>query len=628
MQPLAGLLVVDLTRHLPGPFASRELLRLGARVVRLESPDGDPLRAIAPQWDAALNAGKESVVCDLKAEPELGRALCARADVVLEGFRPGVAARLGVGPDDVPDRVVYCSLTGFGVDGRHALRAGHDLNYLGWAGALADTAPALPPVQAADLGAGALAAVAEILAALLERERTGHGARLVVSMTHGSHRFVSHRVAGDPRPHLLTGGLACYRIYATADGRWLTRGRARSPLLRATVRAARAPRPRAVALRGRPAVAHRRARRDLRDANARRVARALRRGGRRGRPGRDARGGCRRPGHRRVAARPSHGSANIRRRGAPSSVSDRCTDAAPRRDRHRRGRDDRRFDPGPTRTELLVVREDGVWRVPRRVGWRRGAFREPAAPSRQPGRRAGASWPSSATVPSTPSTRTGPGLGCWCAAATRRGRPTAAGSRSCATAGSSVARRNGTARRERSRRARATRARRGHPTDGGSPSSATAWSRSCRHRAGAVSALLAGVDPDWSPDGTEDRVRRRGRRRDSRRRRDGRAHRRARRGRDLSCVLPRHVDGRRRPRRQRHRVRGRRGGAARSASAHASTCGASPSAPSCFPTSISARRARWQSRASAAGTSSASPPPSTTSAAGRSGSAGRAPGGR
>src|SRR6186997_3440018 len=158
MQPLSGTLVVDLTRYLPGPFASRELLRLGARVVRLESPDGDPLRAIAPQWDAALNAGKESVVCDLKAEPKLGRALCARADIVLEGFRPGVAARLGVGPDDVPDRVVYCSLTGFGVEGRHALRAGHDLNYLGWAGALADTAPALPPVQAADLGAGALAA--------------------------------------------------------------------------------------------------------------------------------------------------------------------------------------------------------------------------------------------------------------------------------------------------------------------------------------------------------------------------------------------------------------------------------------------------------------------------------------
>jgi alpha-methylacyl-CoA racemase len=224
VQPLAGLLVVDLTRHLPGPFASRELLRLGARVVRLESPDGDPLRAIAPQWDAALNAGKESVVCDLKAEPELGRALCARADIVLEGFRPGVAARLGIGPDDVPDRVVYCSLTGFGVEGRHGLRAGHDLNYLGWAGMLEDTAPGLPPLQPADLAAGALGAVAEVLAALLERARTGRGERLTISMTHGSHRLVAHRLGGDPLPRFLTGGLACYRIYPTADGRQLTVG--------------------------------------------------------------------------------------------------------------------------------------------------------------------------------------------------------------------------------------------------------------------------------------------------------------------------------------------------------------------------------------------------------------------
>src|SRR5919197_2902669 len=114
VEPLRGVLVVDLTRNLPGPFASRELLRLGARVVRLEAPEGDPLRPLAPAWDAALNAGKESVVCDLKREPELGRALCARADVVLVAFRPGVAARLGIGPVDVPERVVYCSITGFG----------------------------------------------------------------------------------------------------------------------------------------------------------------------------------------------------------------------------------------------------------------------------------------------------------------------------------------------------------------------------------------------------------------------------------------------------------------------------------------------------------------------------------
>lgn len=222
MQPLSETLVVDLTRYLPGPFASRELLRYGARVVRLESPEGDPLRTIAPTWDAFLNAGKESVVCDLKEDPELGRGLCARADVVLEGFRPGVAERLGIGPGELPDGVVYCSLTGFGADCTHAGRAGHDLNYLGYAGVLADTAPALPPVQIADLGAGALAAVGEILAALLERERTGRGRRIVVSMTHGAHRLAAHRLGGEPVPRLLTGGLACYRIYEAADRRFLT----------------------------------------------------------------------------------------------------------------------------------------------------------------------------------------------------------------------------------------------------------------------------------------------------------------------------------------------------------------------------------------------------------------------
>ena len=218
-----------MTRYLPGAFASRELQRLGARVIRLEQPDGDPMRHVAPAWDEALNAGKESVVCDLKSEPELGRALCARADVVLEGFRPGVAARLGVGPDDVPETVVYCSITGFGTDGPHTGRVGHDLNYLGWAGVLEDTAPGLPPLQPADLAAGALGAVAEVLAALLERTRTGRGARLTISMTHGSHRLVSHRLdahgkTGDPLPRFLTGGLACYRIYPTGDARHLTVG--------------------------------------------------------------------------------------------------------------------------------------------------------------------------------------------------------------------------------------------------------------------------------------------------------------------------------------------------------------------------------------------------------------------
>jgi crotonobetainyl-CoA:carnitine CoA-transferase CaiB-like acyl-CoA transferase len=218
VEPLAGILVADFTRNLPGPFAGRELLRLGAHVVRVEAPEGEPLRAAAPGWEAALNAGKESVVWDLERDPELGPELCERADVVLEGFRPGVAERLGIGPDSAGPRTVYCSITGFGPGDE---RAGHDLNYVGWAGLLDDTAPALPPVQIADLAGGALFAVVDILAALLERERTGRGARLTVSMTHNSHRLAAHRLHGEPE-RMLTGGLACYRLYETADGRWLT----------------------------------------------------------------------------------------------------------------------------------------------------------------------------------------------------------------------------------------------------------------------------------------------------------------------------------------------------------------------------------------------------------------------
>jgi alpha-methylacyl-CoA racemase len=218
VEALAGILVADFTRYLPGPFASRELLERGARVVRVETLEGDPLRAVAPGWDAALNAGKESVVWDLEQDPELGRSLCGRADVVLEGFRPGVAQRLGIGATDVPDTVVYCSITGFGADDR---RPGHDLNYVGWAGLLEDTAPALPPVQIADLAGGALYAVVEILAALLERERSGRGRHITVSMTHNAHRLAAHRLHGEPE-QTLTGALACYRIYETHDGRFVT----------------------------------------------------------------------------------------------------------------------------------------------------------------------------------------------------------------------------------------------------------------------------------------------------------------------------------------------------------------------------------------------------------------------
>jgi alpha-methylacyl-CoA racemase len=166
------------------------------------------------------NRGKQSAVLDLERieDREVARRLAHQVDVVVESFRPGVAARLGVGPEHAGERTVYVSLTGFGLEGRHARRAGHDLNYLGWAGALAETGPGLPPLPFADF-AGAYRAVAAILAALLERERTGRGSRLVVSMAHEAHELARARP-----PEILTGRLACYRTYATADGRHVTVG--------------------------------------------------------------------------------------------------------------------------------------------------------------------------------------------------------------------------------------------------------------------------------------------------------------------------------------------------------------------------------------------------------------------
>ena len=101
--------MVELARYLPGAYAGRELLRRGARVVRVEAPEGDPMRTGAPAWDEALRRGKESVVCALPEDSAFARAICSRADVVLEGFRPGVAARLGIGPADVPGSALTAS---------------------------------------------------------------------------------------------------------------------------------------------------------------------------------------------------------------------------------------------------------------------------------------------------------------------------------------------------------------------------------------------------------------------------------------------------------------------------------------------------------------------------------------
>jgi crotonobetainyl-CoA:carnitine CoA-transferase CaiB-like acyl-CoA transferase len=241
---LAGLTVLDLSRLLPGPYLGRVLADLGADVIKVEAPGGhgDWVRWLPPLAGdqgasfAALNYGKRSVVLDLK-KPEgaaVLRALCRRADVLVESFRPGVLDRLGVGYDALAaenPRLVFCSISGYGQEGPLAATPGHDLGYLARSGVLslfgpAASAPQVPGVQLADIAGGALSAAVGILAALRERDRTGKGRHLDVSMTRSLGAFLAlelpRRAAGevDARGEgLLTGGVPCYRVYATADGR-------------------------------------------------------------------------------------------------------------------------------------------------------------------------------------------------------------------------------------------------------------------------------------------------------------------------------------------------------------------------------------------------------------------------
>lgn len=233
--PLQGLLVVDLSRHLPGPLAARLLADLGARVIKVEEPtEGDPLRQAPPfvgqrgALAAILLPGLESLALDLKQEParEVLEGLLGRADVLLASFRPGTLERLGLGRERLArehPRLVVCSLTGWGEEGPYARRAGHDLTYQALAGALASTA-AMPAIPAADL-TGAWSAVSAILAALLARERTGEGAWIDASLydaalhsnlTAWAAESGQARAVGERLP--LTGALPCYDLYRTADG--------------------------------------------------------------------------------------------------------------------------------------------------------------------------------------------------------------------------------------------------------------------------------------------------------------------------------------------------------------------------------------------------------------------------
>lgn len=239
--------MLDLTRLLPGGFATLLMADLGADVVKIEEPGkGDYIRWIPPlvgefsAAHAALNRNKRSITVNLKTEQ--GRSvfvhLARRADVVIESFRPRVMERLGVGYETLEDGnggLIYCAITGYGQDGPRAQTAGHDVNYIGYGGLLSITGleggrPVIPGVQIGDLG-GAMSAVIAILAALHDRHASGKGAFLDVSMMDGAVSWLSMHAsqffATDEVPQRelmpLSGAYPCYRIYPAADG-WLTVG--------------------------------------------------------------------------------------------------------------------------------------------------------------------------------------------------------------------------------------------------------------------------------------------------------------------------------------------------------------------------------------------------------------------
>jgi alpha-methylacyl-CoA racemase len=248
MQPLAGLLVLDFTTLLPGPLAGLMLAEAGAEVIKIERPGGEDMRRFPPMKDgtsaafAMLNRGKTGLTLDLKSEAdrEKLKALIARADIVLEQFRPGVMGRLGLGYDDmraINPKIIYCAISGYGQEGSRAGEAGHDLNYIGATGLLdlqpgPRAHPTVPPALIADIAGGSFPAVINILLALRMRDRSGVGCKLDIAMTDAMFTFAWYALAQGsatgrfPQPGELplVGGSPRYQLYPAKDGRLVACG--------------------------------------------------------------------------------------------------------------------------------------------------------------------------------------------------------------------------------------------------------------------------------------------------------------------------------------------------------------------------------------------------------------------
>jgi alpha-methylacyl-CoA racemase len=239
--PLRGLRVIEIAGQGPVPFAGMQLADMGAEVLRLERPGGRTVKLVAAQFDV-VGRGRRSVAIDLKAAgaAQLVLDLVASADVLLEGFRPGVCERLGIGPEpclQANPRLVYTRITGWGQDGPRAQQGGHDINYIAVTGALAAIGergrPPMPPLNlVGDFGGGGMSALLGILAALYEVNRSGQGQVIDVAMAEGvtsllatAHGYNSAGATTDEREsNFMDGGSPHYRTYRCSDGGYVAVG--------------------------------------------------------------------------------------------------------------------------------------------------------------------------------------------------------------------------------------------------------------------------------------------------------------------------------------------------------------------------------------------------------------------